>query len=639
MNEVDYLNKYKQSLDGFKELSGYQFIALCPFHTDTKQSFNGEYQNGLWNCKACGVKGNGYQFAKMLNLPDAKSWITSESNGYNPTYHSTPDVKVETSLDLGISKRFYTYRDNLKKYIHKFDIFDDEIGIWEKELIDELGIGIIDVNTFVYAYYDINGNIDAYKVHNKRTYGNGSCRWYLGHLIPSYDKNKPLYICEGEKDAITLKSKGFQVVSGSAGAMSIPKKIDGSYDFDLFKDFKEIIIVYDNDKSGKKGAMRLAKAIANVWANAKLLVAQWNKELADKYDVTDSYMEDGLDFLDAVANATVIKTNNRIGGFSVITGIEADKIKLKDTVEIIETIMPENAITILGGTTGANKSYLAMQMAMSIANGEDEFLGFRINRKNLKVLYVDTEVGEQRLVRRYRQLASQFNWKASDNIIWIAKDDKSNVYNDIESAIKRFKPDIVIIDCLYNTCDNEDISKNANISKVTDRITELRTNYDITVFCIHHMNKYGHQDGLIIDRIAGGSALQNWAEHILLISRTNEASSRLLKMGKTRHTEFNDCYYKLDWNSEKFWLSNLGVTEDWRKLLITDEKKTCWGNVLRDLNESFTKMDFKNVVENIMGMTERTATTWIKQMLRAGVINKVNHGLYEKNLEIVKSEE
>ena len=68
---------------------------------NSKQSFNGEWLNGLFNCKACGVKGNGFQFAKMLNLADAHSWIQSNGNGYKPEYKSTPiNVKVEEGHPL-----------------------------------------------------------------------------------------------------------------------------------------------------------------------------------------------------------------------------------------------------------------------------------------------------------------------------------------------------------------------------------------------------------------------------------------------------------------------------------------------------------------------------------------------------------
>ena len=63
-----------------------------------------------------------------------------------------------------------------------------------------------------------------------------------------------------------------------------------------------------------------------------------------------------------------------------------------------------------------------MQKAMSIANDEDEFLGFKIVRKNLKVLYVDTECGDVLLHNRFKQLVRNLEpWTGSDRFNMISK--------------------------------------------------------------------------------------------------------------------------------------------------------------------------------------------------------------------------
>ena len=56
----------------------------------------------------------------------------------------------------------------------------------------------------------------------------------------------------------------------------------------------------------------------------------------------------------------------QFGLFSVIRGVDADTAEIKSTEIIIETIMPKGVCGIIAGTTGANKSFLAMQMGMSI---------------------------------------------------------------------------------------------------------------------------------------------------------------------------------------------------------------------------------------------------------------------------------
>ena len=169
---------------------------------------------------------------------------------------------------------------------------------------------------------------------------------------------------------------------------------------------------------------------------------------------------------------------------------------------------------------------------------------------------------------------------------------------------------------------------------ILNRITKLKEVHHCTIIAVSHMNKGGHEQGLVIDRISGGSVLQNWSEHIIQLTRTNESNTRLLRIGKSRHIDYPDCYYEIEWNSNKKELINRGIQSNWKELMITTDKKKNWNMILHDLPDEFSKIDFKNVVCNIRGNSERTATNWISDMLRCGIIEKIKHGQYKKKLEI-----
>ena len=61
--------------------------------------------------------------------------------------------------------------------------------------------------------------------------------------MSGFDRSKPLYLFEGEKDAIASNLQG---VSFSCWCYIIPKNIDALYEFN------EVVIVYDNDEAGDK---------------------------------------------------------------------------------------------------------------------------------------------------------------------------------------------------------------------------------------------------------------------------------------------------------------------------------------------------------------------------------------------------
>ena len=644
-----YYELYK-SLDGFKESGTNQYVALCPFHDDTNPSLSINTEDGLYYCHSCNATGNAYQFAQYKGIPNPHMYINDDNNN---TYKYTPvNLSVKTGNNCVLKpnpmdrrKNHASHREYLEKEMEVFksnlkNNLDKIPDIWDKSRIDEFGLGLQTNGEWVFGYYDADGNIIGFKRHKSISNKGFKCQWYVGNKIPSFKHDLPLYICEGEKDVITLLSIEYQAISSSNGCKNIPKDKYGKFDINWMREFKEIYICYDNDDAGIKGANKLAKELLRIVP--KVSIIQWDESLPDKFDVYDAFMKqsNAQDFYDAVKKSIENKRSNTIGGLKLITSVEADSMDVIPTRQIIDNLMPENSQIILGGTTGAGKSYFALQMGMSLANDEDEFLGFRININGLKVLYCDTECGEKVLVSRYKSIKKNFDWNEQGRFALLPKTSNTdNIYDDLAQQIEAFQPDIVIIDCLYNTTDGADISKNHHISPVLNRITELKKEYDITIIAVHHMNKGNHELGLTKDRMSGGSALQNWCEHIVLLTETNESGTRLMKIDKSRHIDYPRCYYELGWDASNSKFENNGVSNNWKNLMITHTKKNSWDKVLRDLSDEFNKSEFKTIVESIMGHSERTATNWLNDMLKCGVIGKVKHGIYKKKLKVIKGEE
>ena len=177
------------------------------------------------------------------------------------------------------------------------------------------------------------------------------------------------------------------------------------------------------------------------------------------------------------------------------------------------------------------------------------------------------------------------------------------------------------------------MSKSHHISPTLNKITDLRVVNDLTVFTIAHMNKWGNDLGLVLDRVSGGASLKAWLEHAMLITKTNEPHLRLLRFDKSRDDAYANCYYEIGW--EYPMLENLGVSTDWSQLMVGEVKMEKWVSVLDRLNnDEFTKMDMENVVVNILNMSKSTAKNYLKGMKTAGVIIKVKHGVYKKGLKI-----
>ena len=623
------LEPFKRYVKDLRHSNNNQYVGRCPFHDDKKASLSINMDRGVYNCHGCGAKGNAYTMAEQLGHENPKQFLDKsvQSVHYKNTQNTQYSYKKENIQNIQYEPK-KDYTRVIEKYVHNLkDNIDVYPPIWDKTLIEDLNLGYCTTHhKIVYAYEN-----EGYKIHNTTSSTGLTKRWYLGHKINDYSIEKPLYICEGEKDTITLVSHLKQAVSVSGGCMSMPN----DEMLQSIKDFQKIIICYDNDDAGRIGGRNLADRLLN----SKVEIIKWAEHCKDKYDVTDSFtFDESAEFTYALNNAEKIDKAKLIGGLEMIDGFTALNMDITPRKQIIENILPEKSQIILGGTTGTNKSFMAMQMGMSIANNEKEFLGFKINEGGLSVLFCDTECGKQTLIERYQSIVKNFKWNPKSRFNFVTnKDSISNIYDDLEKAIGYYKPDIVIIDCLYNTTDGADISVNAKITPTLKRITKIKNKYNVTIVLVHHMNKGNHEQGLVSDRMSGGSALQNWSEHINLITKTNQSSTRLFKVAKSRHTYVPECYYALSWEKDICMLVNEGVVNDWKKLLISTHKKNNWIKVLRDLGDEFTTSDIINVF-SIRGYVEKTARNHLRDMCSTKVVKKIGHGKYKKALKIFDSE-
>ena len=75
----------------------------------------------------------------------------------------------------------------------------------------------------------------------------------------------------------------------------------------------------------------------------------------------------------------------------------ADELKNQEIKEIdylLDRLIPRGTLCSLVGESDTGKSSLLRQLAVSVAYGDDTFLGFKLNDKCRNVVYVSIEDGE-----------------------------------------------------------------------------------------------------------------------------------------------------------------------------------------------------------------------------------------------------
>ena len=603
---------------------GSQGNGCCPVHDDTNPSFSFNIYTGQNYCHSCGWKGNAYTLAKELNMDNSRQYIDSfiiDSNN-QITIEDKPINTVKNDSEgideVGIMGKYEELKERYGNRVNLGDNYKDKY------------VGKSDLGEAVFIYPK------GIKIHKKYWIKEASMdtsnQIFMVDELEHFDKNR-IYLLEGEKDAL---SSARPSVSFSCGASSIPKDITPLYDF------LEIVIVYDKDEAGIKGANRVAKRIKTESPKTKVLIAQWDSSLPNGYDVYDAY-EDGKgeQFYEAIVSAIryEIPIPNQIEGFRIMTGKEASNTTPKPTEWIIENVLPKGFNCCLAGTTGSKKSMWAMQLAISIANGERDFCGNRIIGGSKKILFIDTEIGQDELLRRYHRIKSKVKWKGDENMLMMSKGGTTmDIWKQAEEVIQAWKPDIVIIDSMYNATTVSDFSKSTGMTKVTDALALIKDKYKVTLLIIAHFNKGNDEQATHIDRMQGSAVFKNSIEFQMCMIQTNVDDFNIFQIQKTRGVPFDRSFIGLKWDD--FWFTTKGVLEDIREYLITEPKKRKYISVLEELPDRFDTKDWLNVFNSkYEGMSERTGKAWLSEISRTQMVDKVAHGLYEKKLKLIEGDE
>ena len=276
----DILNLFSTHCDKMQSLSGGQYIALCPFHNDSKRSFSFN-EAGLYNCKACGETGNAITFAKHFG-ENPRPFYTKTIGGHSTSYSAVKQEDVSKASKTGGEQAVKLSTEDLW-----YKINNEYHREWFQSRAKNLNCVGMTNGHLTFPYFDVAGEKPiAIKHHKSYPYweGDGKLKFYLEWHIPFFDKTKPLIIVEGEEDSLTMVDAGHNAVSGSAGTLSIPKIPES------FKEFPDIIILYDNDEAGRKGAKKMADTI---YKSLGVLpsIGQWRDGLPDKFDCSDDKEE------------------------------------------------------------------------------------------------------------------------------------------------------------------------------------------------------------------------------------------------------------------------------------------------------------------------------------------------------------
>lgn len=172
------------------------------------------------------------------------------------------------------------------------------------------------------------------------------------------------------------------------------------------------------------------------------------------------------------------------------------------------------SLTLVGGDPGIGKSTLLLQMCKNLA------------AHNRRTLYVSGEESLRQIKMRAQRIG-----EFTDALMLYCETD----LEEIEAAIEKLKPEVVIIDSIQTMFSQEVSAAPGSVSQVreaTGVLLRLAKGMGVSVFIVGHVTKEG--------TVAGPRVLEHMVDTVLYFEGERHASYRILRGVKNRFGSTNE---------------------------------------------------------------------------------------------------
>ena len=329
-NIVDVISRYINVIK-----KGNNYVAICPFHSDTNPSMNISIDKQIYKCFSCGAGGNVFTFVseyEKVGFLEAVKKVASFV-GYDLSSYNVEEEKKEDTTKLKLLSLvkeacdFYNYNlvntDNKGlEYLKNRGINDEiiqhfKLGYSNEDSskllkylnqknysVDEIvnaGIGLNN-NGFVDRFYgrvifpitDLNGNVVAFsgrRINDEKTskyinsnenvlFNKSECLYNFYEAKPYILQAKKVYIVEGFMDAIALYKSNIKNVVATMGVNLSKLHIRA-----LEKLGCDIVLSLDSDEAGQSAMFKLVEVLKGSQLKVKVTgVSNLGKDLDEIYN-------------------------------------------------------------------------------------------------------------------------------------------------------------------------------------------------------------------------------------------------------------------------------------------------------------------------------------------------------------------
>ena len=215
---------------------------------------------------------------------------------------------------------------------------------------------------------------------------------------------------------------------------------------------------------------------------------------------------------------------------------------------LLESLIPEDSITIFSGPSRSYKTYALLHMAISIASGETALGNFAAQKS--AVLIIDEENGARLLQKRLKQLKAPVDLPIHF-LSYESFESTPQYVSEVLGVCKIKGIKLVIIDSLVRIHSGDENSSR-DMSKVFKNLRVL-TNNGIAVVITHHTNKQGGY--------RGSTDIMAAVDSFLTVVRKNKHYLTFSQIKQRYSEELDDFEVKVNTENSGFEFEYLGTSK------------------------------------------------------------------------------
>lgn len=410
-----------------------------------------------------------------------------------------------------------------------------------------------------FDYHDADGNVlfrvcrmEPKAFPQQRPTPSGGWEWGLGDIAPvlyrlpaiieAVAAERRIYIAEGEKDVDAMVDLGLSATTSPMGA----GKWRDAYAEVLAG--ADVVVFPDNDEPGHLHAQDIADSLKAQGCTVRVVPLP---DLALKGDVSDWLANGGTL---AKLEALVARTELWNIGDVVPPPLGAPRFKMLSVAELESLppmewlvgeegagVLPATALLSLFGAPGAGKSFLAADLACTIASRRVDLVPLWFGnavQKRGPVLYVAAEGGRG---FRHRVIAWRSFHNVPDQDLWLkfilepanlhGPDDVSHILRAADALGQQYQeaPCLIVFDTLARCMVGGDENSAQDVGLVIDRAERIKRETGASVKLVHHTRKDG-------DVERGSGALRGGVD-TLCLAREDEDGGRILSCEKQKDAD------------------------------------------------------------------------------------------------------